>query len=110
MTKSAKDGEDVFVRIFEFRARPGREKEFENIYGPEGDWAQLFRHSQAFIRTELHCDMETKGRYVTLDYFTSLAEFEKFLTKHRTEYDALDRRCEAVRASENSIGSFVSRT
>ncbi len=109
MTRSEKSGEGVFVRIFEFHAKPGREREFEKIYGPEGDWAQLFRRSEAFIRTELHCDRETKGRYVTVDYFASLPEFEKLLAEHRADYEALDHRCAAVRASEKCIGSFLNR-
>ena len=101
--------EGAYVRIWEFRAKPGLEQEFERIYGPEGDWAQLFRKSASFLRTELNCDLEQKGRYVTVDYFVSEAAFAAFLKEFRGEYDALDRRCEAVRASEGSIGSFLNR-
>jgi hypothetical protein len=100
--------EGIFVRICEFRARPGLENEFEKIYGPEGDWVQLFRKSQAFLRTELNRDVERHGRYVTVDYFVSQLAFDAFLKEHREEYDALDRRCESVRALESPIGSFTS--
>ncbi len=99
--------EGVYVRMCEFRARPGLESDFEGIYGPEGDWAQLFRRSKAFLRTELHCDLETKGRYVTVDYFTSRSAYSGFLEAARKDYEALDRRCETVRMSEAPIGSFV---
>lgn len=99
----------VYVRICEFRAKPGLEKKFEKIYGPEGDWVQLFRKSTSFQHTELNCDVERKGRYVTVDYFVSEPAFAAFLKEFREEYDALDRRCEAVRASESPIGSFINR-
>jgi hypothetical protein len=97
----------AFVRICEFRARPGLEEEFEWIYGPEGDWVQLFKKSGSFLRTELNCDIETKGRYVTVDYFVSQAAFDAFLREFREEYDVLDRRCERVRAFERPVGSFT---
>ena len=97
----------AYVRICEFRARPGLEEEFERIYGPEGDWVRLFKKSRSFLRTELNCDMDTKGRYITVDYFVSRSSFDEFLKEFREEYDALDRHCERVRAFEKPVGSFT---
>jgi heme-degrading monooxygenase HmoA len=98
--------EDVYVRIWEFQAQAGRENEFEKIYGPEGDWVQLFRQSKAFVRTEVYRDLETSGRYVTIDYFSSQAAFQAFLKEFREKYDSLDQLGETVCASEKRIGSF----
>lgn len=97
----------AYVRIFEFQAKPGHETEFEKIYGPEGGWAKLFQTSKGFIRTELYSDLETKGRYLTMDYFASESDYASFLEEARRDYDALDRRCESVRLSEKLIGSFM---
>ena len=88
------------------RRRPADEKEFEKIYGPEGDWVQLFRKSKAFVRTEVYRDLETSGRYVTIDYFSSQAAFQAFLKEFREKYDSLDQLGETVCASEKRIGSF----
>jgi quinol monooxygenase YgiN len=100
--------ESTYVRIWELQAKAGMEAEFENIFGPDGDWVELFRRSKAFLRTELHRDVENSGRYVIIDYFVSQSAFQAFLTKFRAEYDALDHRCESLCASENRIGSFTS--
>jgi hypothetical protein len=97
----------AYVRICEFRARPGLEQEFERIYSPEGDWVQLFRKSKSFLRTELNCDLEAKGRYVTVDYFTSQPDYLQFLEQFREDYARLDQRCEAVRACETFLGAFT---
>jgi heme-degrading monooxygenase HmoA len=99
--------EGIHVRMWELQARPGLEKEFERIYGPEGDWVQLFRKSKAFLRTELYRDIETQGRYITVDYFASQPAFQEFLKEFREEYDALDRMGESVCASEKRLGSFA---
>jgi heme-degrading monooxygenase HmoA len=98
--------EDVYIRIWEFQAQAGREKEFEKIYGPEGDWVELFRKSKAFLCTEVYRDLETSGRYVTIDYFSSQAAFQSFLKEFRERYDSLDQLGETVCASEKRIGSF----
>jgi heme-degrading monooxygenase HmoA len=98
--------EEVYVRIWEFQAQAGREKEFEKIYGLEGEWVQLFRKSKAFLRTEVYRDLENTGHYVTIDYFSSQPAFQAFLKEFRERYDNLDRLGETVCASEKRIGSF----
>jgi len=97
----------VYVRIWEFTAKPEARAEFEDLYGPGGEWAQLFLRSKAFLRTELFQDRQAETRYLTLDYFVSKAGFDDFLREFQPEYKALDRRCDQVRESEREIGSFT---
>ena len=33
----------MFVALWEFEVKPGCEDRFETVYGPDGDWASLFR-------------------------------------------------------------------
>ena len=63
----------MHVIIWEFRAQRGREGEFEGAYGPDGDWANFFRSGEGYLGTELMRDLETPGRYVTIDRWTSAA-------------------------------------
>lgn len=99
--------EGVYVRICEFMAKPEERLEFENFYGPDGEWVQLFRRSKAFLGTEFLQDRNAENRYLTLDYFVSQAGFDAFLRDFHQEYEALDRRCDGVRESEREIGAFV---
>lgn len=43
----------MFVVVWEFRVRPGQEAEFEARYGPDGDWARLFRLGEGYGGTVL---------------------------------------------------------
>ena len=52
-------------------------------YGPEGDWARLFRTAPGFLGTTL-----LKGEGPPPEYLT------------------LDRRCETLTAVEKEIGAF----
>ena len=97
----------VYVKMWEFTTKPGAQVEFENFYGPDGEWVQLFRRSKGFLRTEFFRDRNTENRYVTLDHFSSKAAYDDFRRELQQEYEALDRRCSAVTESEREIGSFT---
>ncbi|HET8948259.1 MAG TPA: NUDIX domain-containing protein [Candidatus Polarisedimenticolia bacterium] len=92
------------VLVWEFAPAAGREAEFERAYGPEGDWARLFRRDPAYLGTELL--RGAAGRYLTLDRWLSRAAFEAFKKREAAEYAALDRRMEALTSHEAALGSF----
>jgi len=99
--------DSVYVRVWDFTAKPETRAEFENFYGPDGEWVRLFRRSKAFLRTEFFRDRKAENHYLTLDYFVSKAGFDDFLREFRQEYKELDRRCDAVRECEREIGTFT---
>src|SRR5690349_14779676 len=96
-----------FVAVWEFHIRTDKRRAFERAYGPNGDWAQLFRRAEGYIRTELFRDPGQPGRYVTLDFWTSRLAFQKFKHQHMAAYKVLDKRCESLTAHERRIGEFA---
>lgn len=96
----------MHVIIWEFRAREGRESEFEEAYGPEGLWARFFRRGEGHVATELYRDLAGGRRYVTIDCWESRAAYDLFRERHRDEYEAIDRRCEALTEHEAPLGAF----
>ena len=95
-----------FVIVWELRARKGMEIAFEAAYGSEGDWARLFRTSPEYVRTELLRDASDNGRYLTIDVWSSAAEYENFRASYREEYEKIDAACEAMTEEEHEIGRF----
>jgi 8-oxo-dGTP pyrophosphatase MutT (NUDIX family)/quinol monooxygenase YgiN len=96
------------VIVWEFRVRAGREAEFESAYGPDGDWARLFRRDPAYHGTDLLRDGAVERRYVTIDRWASRAANDAFRERWRAEYEALDRRCEALTEHEAALGRYDS--
>ncbi|HYV19998.1 MAG TPA: NUDIX domain-containing protein [Verrucomicrobiae bacterium] len=92
------------VLVWEFAPAAGREAEFERAYGPDGDWARLFRRDPAYLGTELL--RGPAGRYLTLDRWRTRAAFEAFKKREAVDYAALDRRMEALTSHEASLGTF----
>jgi len=39
----------MLVRVWEYEVAPGREAEFEQLYGSAGAWAQLFARSAGHL-------------------------------------------------------------
>lgn len=93
--------------LWEYRVHPGREADFEQIYGPAGDWARLFGQAEGYQGSELLRDRKEPGRYFTLDRWASCEAFERFHREHREAYEALDRRCEGLTVSETHIGELA---
>jgi len=96
-----------FVVVWEFRVRADARERFEIQYGPQGEWAALFRQSAEYVQTDLVRDSEDPLRFLTLDFWKSSAAYEQFRQLHAAEYKAIDARCDAMTESEKEIGRFV---
>ena len=119
-----------YVCLWEFRVKPESVGDFERTYGPDGDWARLFRRGAGYVRTELLRELgapdenplpalplgrggastaapRDPGRFVTIDHWRSRADFERFQADFAAEYAALDAACAAYTLDERLIGHFV---
>jgi len=92
--------------VWAFNVKAGSVQAFETAYGPEGDWTKLFRRAPGYTRTELLKDVDTAGRYLTIDHWRSREDFWKFREAFRGEYLALDKRLAALTVREKLIGDF----
>jgi heme-degrading monooxygenase HmoA len=88
-----------------FRPADGLEAQFEAAYGPNGDWARLFRTATGFVRTDLL--RAAKGEYLTVDCWRDEAAWNAFLKLHRDSYERLDRSFEALTATEEKLGVYT---
>ena len=90
--------------VWRFVVKADRCADFEEHYGPQGTWARFFARAPEFVRTEL---LRGDGNeYLTIDYWTSSNAFLSFRDAHRAEYDAIDRRFEALTEAEERVGVF----
>lgn len=97
-----------YQALWEFQVKPESISAFEEIYGPDGVWAQLFRHSPDFLGTKLFRDRNHPGRYMTLDRWTSRDALHHFKQAHQSAYQELDQQCERLTEREVFLGEFES--
>ena len=74
----------MLALLFSYEARD--DPEFEQAYGPDGEWAQFFRNGAGYVGTELLRDVENPGRYLVIDRWDSRDAYQAFVEAHREEY------------------------
>jgi hypothetical protein len=96
----------MFLVLWEFEVKPGCEKRFEKVYGPDGDWARLFRTDPHYHATRVLHDPFHPAVYLTLDFWDSRQCYEDFIASHSTAYKAIDSAGEELTLSERRIGWY----
>lgn len=96
----------MFLALWEFEVKPGCEKRFLKVYGPEGDWATLFRRDANYQEIQVWHDPENPAIFLTLDFWTSRQAYEAFMATHASEYEELDAAGEGLTLRERKIGWF----
>lgn len=92
--------------IWEYEVDSSQAKTFEEVYGSRGDWVSLFQQSQNYHGTMLLKDHAKPGRYLTIDRWNNIDDFENFKSKNIDSYNKLDHRCDALTLAEKKIGVF----
>jgi heme-degrading monooxygenase HmoA len=100
-------GSSEYVIVWEFWVRQDRVTEFQEKYGPDGAWARFFGGSRGYIKTELVKDVAADHRFLTLDYWQTEEEFERFREQNLAEYERLDKEFEGLTEREVRLGAFT---
>jgi hypothetical protein len=95
-----------FTDVWEFDVTAGADAEFRHRYGPNGTWAQLFRHDPSYVETWLLHDPAVPGRYLTVDHWRCIDAYRSFRERFATAYAAIDRACEALTRRATHLGAF----
>ena len=96
--------------VWEFVVPAASRARFEAAYGPDGDWARLFRHAADFQGTELLRDGERDGVYLTIDRWASADAFDRFKRDFGADYRRLDAALEGLASCETRVGLFEGAT
>ena len=97
----------MFLILWEFEVKPGEEKAFEKVYGPEGPWAQLFRSDPCYRQTRLLKDPSRSRIYFTLDFWESENDYNRFKRTNQDAYAKLDKTTESLTIRERNLGCFL---
>jgi quinol monooxygenase YgiN len=98
-----------YAVIWEFEVKPEKLSTFEELYGPHGEWVQLFRQGTGFLHTNLVRDIEKSNRYLVLDYWQSRAHYLEFREAFNQPYDTLNEFSRFCLIKERLLGAFEVR-
>jgi heme-degrading monooxygenase HmoA len=95
-----------FVYLWEYLVSDDHMIQFQQAYGLNGLWVQLFSQSDGYIRTELLHDVDNPNRFITIDYWVSKEARDKFRIQFAEAFGALDEVCEAFTIEERFLGDL----
>jgi hypothetical protein len=96
----------VIAILWEYSVPLEHVADFERHYDSSGTWVIFFRKDSAYHGTTLLRDMDTPGRYTTLDFWDSFEAYQSFCTEHEAEYRRIDAMCASLTTSEIRLGLF----
>jgi quinol monooxygenase YgiN len=87
--------------IWQFDVKPGREEEFEKLYGAEGEWTALNRRTRSYLGSSFLRDQNRTTRYQLIEYWSEMLVYEQHRTSRSAVIDGIEaRRAELVDAME----------
>jgi heme-degrading monooxygenase HmoA len=92
--------------MWRFVVKPGKEKAFEEMYGPGGLWAALFHESRAYHGTILVRSRAEPRAYTLLDFWDHREDYDAFKEKFAEPFAALDHEGEKLTEREEQVGWF----
>lgn len=62
--------------VWEFEVKPGRETEFEQLYGADGAWTAMNRHTRSYLGSSFLNDQNRASRYILVEYWSEMVVSE----------------------------------
>lgn len=86
--------------VWQFQVKPGKQREFEQFYGADGEWSQLARRSRSFLGSSFLHDRASDTMYLLVEYWSEMVVYERhrksFVTDIRTIEGRRQALCEAI--------------
>ena len=97
---------DTFAYVWSYRVPGENADPFVRLYGPDGEWVELFRQGEGYLETRLYRSADDAERYLAVDRWESESAFRRFREKFAEEYGRLDRLGEGLTSEEKPLGEF----
>ena len=92
--------------VWQFDVKPGRESEFEQFYGANGEWTAMNRRSRSYIGSSFLRDQGRPLRYLMIEYWSEMLVYEQHQVSKRDEIRKLEAQQKGVVAGVEPLGIF----
>ena len=63
--------------MWQFTVKDGREDEFEQFFGADGEWNATNRLTRSFLGTSFLRDQTSQSRYILIEYWSEMVVYEQ---------------------------------
>ena len=93
--------------MWQFEVINGREAEFEEFYGTDGEWTATNRLTRSYLGTSFLRDQNSPSRYIVIEYWSEMLVHEPHRSYRSDTIELLEaRRAELVKSVE-PMGIFT---
>jgi hypothetical protein len=93
--------------MWQFDVRNGRETEFEQLYGADGEWTAMNRQSRSYLGSSFLRDQNRSSRYIIVEYWSEMIVYEQHRTYRSAAVVSFETRRTAIVESIEPLGIFT---
>jgi hypothetical protein len=92
--------------VWQFQVKPGKQREFEQFYGADGEWSNLARRSRSFLGSSFLRDQASDTTYLLVEYWSEMVVYERHRRSFVTDIRAMEQQREALCEAIVPLGIF----
>ncbi len=92
---------------WQFEVKKGREAEFEELYGVEGEWTAMNRHTRSYLGSSFLHDQNRTSRYLVIEYWSEMLVYEQHRDYRSAAIASLEERSAALVDRVEPMGIFT---
>jgi hypothetical protein len=93
--------------MWQFNVKDGRETEFEELYGVDGDWTSMNRRTRSYLGSSFLRDQNRPSRYIVIEYWSEMIIYEQHRSFRTAAIASLEERSTALVDSVEPLGIFT---
>ena len=93
--------------MWQFDVKNGRETEFEQLYGADGEWTAMNRQSRSYLGSSFLRDQNRSLRYIIVEYWSEMIVYEQHRTYRSADIASFEVRRITVVESIEPLGIFT---
>jgi hypothetical protein len=92
---------------WQFEVKNGREAEFEELYGADGEWTAMNRQTRSYLGSSFLRDQNRGSRDSVIEYGSEMLVYEQHRTYKSTAITSLEQRSAALVDTVEPMGIFT---
>jgi len=93
--------------MWQFDVKKGREKDFEKLYGADGDWTALNRQTRSYLGSSFLHDQNRSSRYLLIEYWSEMIVYEQHRGSRSAAIDAIETRRAQLLDAVEPLGIYT---
>jgi hypothetical protein len=93
--------------MWQFDVKNGRENDFEQLYGVDGEWTKLNRQTRSYLGTSFLRDQNRSSRYIIIEYWSEMIVYEEYRAYRSDAIASFERHRRALVESVEPLGIFT---